>query len=85
MSNKEVTVSNGIDQITFEKQDGCDAVCIYLNDLYITSIHSSQCNDRGWDELRNLGNELPVDDQYEKTDGKPFPSWMDLDKSGSRV
>jgi hypothetical protein len=74
MSLKSVTITDHQDQVTFEKQDGCDAICIYLNDMYLTSIHKSQCNDRGWDEMANLENPTPVGDIHDDGD-EVVPFW----------
>lgn len=80
MPNRSTTVSNGTDQITFAIEDG--GVAFYINDLYITHINKNTSNERGWDELRNIGNQLPVDDMYEKfSSHKSFPSWMDIEEN----
>ena len=65
MSLKSVTITDHQDQVTFEKQDGCDAIDLYLNDMYLTTLSPEQCNERGWMEMANLENPTPVGDQDE--------------------
>lgn len=71
---KSVTITNHTDQVTFEHVEG--NIDVYLNDMYLTTLAPDQCNERGWDELRNLENKEPVRVILER-DGGIIPSWMD--------
>ena len=72
---KDITISNNTDQVTFEKEDGVEGVALYINDIYVTTISEKSANERGWDEVRNLGNPAAVGCIYE--DGEDVVSFWD--------